>query len=122
MPNEKNTDEKELKITDRRHSATQGDNFVMDEAAPPAHNGNQIDFSTFVLSLATGALINLGLAPDPMTSKIQKNLEHARQNIELLGILKEKTKGNLSNDETKLLDGLLTEARLKFVEVSRSKA
>ena len=122
MPNEKNTDEKELKITDRRHSATQGDNFVMDEAPPPAHNGNQIDFSTFVLSLATGALINLGLAPDPMTSKIQKNLEHARQNIELLGILKEKTKGNLSNDETKLLDGLLTEARLKFVEVSRSKA
>jgi len=78
-----------------------------------------VDFSTFTFSLATGALINLGLAPDPMTQKVTKNVDLARQNIEILSLLKEKTKGNLTADETKLMDSLLTEVRLKFVEATK---
>ena len=79
----------------------------------------QLDFSTLVFSLATGALIHMGLAPDPASRKVQKNLELAKQNIEILSILKDKTKGNLTAEEDKLLENLLAETRLRFVEASR---
>lgn len=121
--------EKDFKVVDRRHTAghqdeqttKKGAGFTMEEKEEAAHEPMQLDFSTFVLSLATSALINLGLAPDPMTNEVQVNLEIARQNIELLSILKDKTKGNLTADEQKLIDGLLTEARLKFVEISKAR-
>ena len=74
-----------------------------------------------ILSLATGALINLGMAPDPVTREDQKNVELARQNIDILSLLEEKTKGNLTEDESKLLENLLAETRLRFVE-ARGKA
>ncbi len=82
----------------------------------PAADG--VDFSTFVFSLATGAFIQLGEIPDPATGKKEKNLELARQNIDILLLLKNKTKGNLSSDESQMLESLLTQAQLKFVEVS----
>lgn len=94
-----------------------GQGFTMKEA-PPADPG-AIDFPTFVLSLGTGALIHMGLAPDPMTGKAEKNLELAKQNIDILGLIQEKTRGNLSEDEKQLLESLLTEVRLRFVEASR---
>ena len=102
------------KITE---SKTTGPGFVMEdkkEAAP-----QQIDFSTLIFSLATGAIINLGLAPDPHTKKVQKNSELARQNIEILSMLKEKTKNNLTSDEATLLENLLTEVRLKYVQATK---
>ncbi len=81
--------------------------------APPA----PIDFSTFVLSLATTALIELGLAPDPQTGKPREpNRVLARQTIDSLAMLREKTRGNLDEAEQKLLDGLLTDLRLRYVQ------
>ncbi len=123
--NENNPEE--FKVVDKRFSSgnredtppreakKEGPGFVMEDQAPPP----QIDFSTLVFSLATGAIINLGLAPDPATKKVQKNIELARQNIEILTMLKEKTKGNLNGDESTLLENLLTEVRLKFVQASK---
>lgn len=78
-----------------------------------------IDFSTLVLSFATSALMNLGVAPDPQTGKKSKNLELARQNIEILAIFETKTKGNLTSQEAELLKNVLAEVRLRFVEASK---
>ena len=79
---------------------------------------DSVDFSTFVFSLATGAFIQMGEIPDPLTKKKEKNLTLAQQNIDILLMLKSKTKGNLSEDEGKMLDSLLSQAQMKFVEVS----
>lgn len=81
---------------------------------------DKLDFSTLVLSFATSALINLGSAPDPQSGKKTKNIELAKQNIEILGVLEEKTKGNLTPEEAELLKNILSEVRLRFVEAQKS--
>ncbi len=83
---------------------------------------SQLDFSTLILSFATSAMINLGIAPDPQTKKITKNLELAKQNIDLLSMLEEKTKGNLTQEEAQLLTNLLSEVRLHFVQASTASS
>ncbi len=80
-----------------------------------------VDFSTFIFSLATGALIHLGLAPDPATGKTEINVTLAQQNIDLLQLLKAKTRGNLTEDESKMLESLVSEVQLRFVEVTASR-
>lgn len=76
-----------------------------------------IDFSTFVLSLSTTALYQMGRVPDPETgATIEPNRVIAEQTIDTLKMLREKTRGNLEPDEVKLLDSLLYELRLQFVE------
>ena len=79
---------------------------------------NFITFSTFILSLNTAALIHLGELPDPVTQKKKVNLLLAKQTINTLEMLKEKTKGNLTIDEEKLLDTILYELKLKFIKIS----
>lgn len=81
---------------------------------------SQLDFSTLILSFATSAMINLGIAPDPQTKKTTKNLELAKQNIDLLSMLEEKTKGNLTKEEAQLLTNLLSEVRLHYVQASKT--
>jgi hypothetical protein len=80
----------------------------------------KLDFSTLVLSFATSAMINMGIAPDPQSGKTTKNLELAKQNIEILGVLEAKTKGNLTAEESKLLESILSEVRVRFVEASKA--
>lgn len=83
----------------------------------------RIDFSTFILSLSTSALYHLGLVADPETGEpAQRNLALARQTIDTLEILQEKTQGNLEEDERKLIESLLYELRMRFVESSRSSS
>jgi hypothetical protein len=79
-----------------------------------------IDFMTFVLSLVSSAQVHLGLIPNPVTQKTESDLRAARQTIDILDILKEKTKGNLTNDEQRLLDYVLYDLRMKFVEMSKT--
>ena len=77
-----------------------------------------IDFSTFVLSLSTSALCQMGVVPDPTTgSLLDPDKEIARQTIDAIEMLREKTRGNLDDEERKLIDSLLYELRLKFVEL-----
>jgi len=78
-----------------------------------------IDFSTFVVSLSHSVLMHLGEAPDPETNGIERNLPLARQTIDLLGLLEEKTKGNLTGDEERLLTQVLFDLRMRFVEIQK---
>lgn len=87
---------------------------VMGETSSP-----KIDFITFILSLASSVQVHLGKVANPETKQFTKNLELARQSIELLALLQEKTKGNLSADESKLLDHLVYDLKMQYVEVSR---
>ncbi len=82
------------------------------EAPSEAPSG---DFSFFVSSLSMQALISLGELPNPMTHGTEENLEQARYLIDVLGMLREKTKGNLSAEEGKSLEDLLYELRMKYV-------
>jgi hypothetical protein len=75
-----------------------------------------ITFPNFILSLSTSALIQLGEVEDPVTNRITKNLPLAKQTIDLLGMLKEKTKGNLSSDEERLMDHILYDLRMRYVK------
>ena len=79
---------------------------------------HEFGFSTFILSLSTSALVNLGELPDPLTNKKEINLQLAKQTISIIEMLKEKTKGNLTADEDELMDNVLYEVRLKYVRSS----
>jgi hypothetical protein len=81
---------------------------------PPSGTG-PVDFTAFLLGLASTALIHMGATPHPDTGRIQRDEALARQSLDLLALLKEKTKGNLSADEERLFSALLTDLRLKFV-------
>ena len=78
-----------------------------------------MNFSAFILSLSTSALLNLGIAANPETGKTEKSLPHAKQLIDLIDMLKEKTKGNLKPEESKLIEKILFDLRMAYVEVSR---
>ncbi len=81
----------------------------------------RIDFATFILSLSHSALMHLGEAPNPETGKVEQNLPLARQTIDLIGMLEEKTKGNLAGDEERLVGQILFDLRMRFVELSKTK-
>ena len=78
----------------------------------------EMNFPTFVFSLNASALFHLGMVEDPSTGKKEKNLPLAKQTIDILGMLEEKTKGNLSGDEENLLKNILTDLRLMYVKES----
>ncbi len=80
----------------------------------------EINFSNFILSLSTSALVQLGELPDPISKEKQKNLPFAKQTIDILEILKDKTKGNLEKNEEMLLDNLLYDLRMKYVQEAKS--
>ncbi len=79
----------------------------------------EINFASFVLSLSSSALLHFGQIPDPMTKRTERNLPLAKQTIDILGILEEKTKGNLTKDEEQLMENLLHDLRIKYVEESK---
>jgi len=85
---------------------------------PPAQDLPTLDFSTFVLGIIGTAYVHLGDAPTPERDS-GRDLALARQDIDLLGLLQDKTKGNLTGDEERLLDQALYDLRMRFVEVSR---
>ncbi len=75
----------------------------------------QVDFSTFIMSLTSSAFYHLGDMPDPSTGKKEVNLPAVQQTIDMLVMLREKTKGNLKEDEKKLLEQLVYELQVKYV-------
>lgn len=77
-----------------------------------------IDFSAFVLSLATTAMSHLGEVPDPATGYKEINLDGAKQIIDILCMLKEKTSGNLSDEESQMMEHFLYELRMKYLSMS----
>ena len=80
-----------------------------------------VDFTTFVLSLSHSALLHLGDAPHPNGGKSEVDLPMARQTIDLLALIQEKTHGNLTGAEEQVLTQALYDLRLRFVEVSQKQ-
>ena len=79
-----------------------------------------VDFSTFVLSLGTTALYQMGAVPDPATGeRTTPDALVAKQTIDTLAMLRDKTRGNLDDDERSLIDSLLYELKMRFVEIGR---
>lgn len=75
-----------------------------------------INFTTFTMSLSTQALVHLGEVEDPITRTAATDLDAAKQLIDILGMLREKTRGNLDENEERLLDAILYDLRLRYVE------
>jgi hypothetical protein len=88
-------------------------------AGTPEKELPAVDFSTFLMSLTHSALVHLGDAPDPEGAR-GVHLPLARQTIDLLALLQEKTKNNLQGPEERLLEQALYDLRLRYVEVSRA--
>jgi hypothetical protein len=82
-----------------------------DSAAP------SIDFNTFVLSLSTSALMHLGKLSDSEDQTV--SLAHAKQSIDCIALLEEKTRGNLTGEEERLINGVLYDLRLRFVAAKK---
>ena len=78
----------------------------------------EINFATFVVSLNSSALMALGLVEDPISKQKAKNIELAKQTIDILGMLKEKTKGNLNSDEENMLKSVLYDLRMLYVKAT----
>ena len=78
----------------------------------------EMNFHNFILSLYTSVIFNLGELADPVSNKKTKDLKAAKQTIDILGMLKEKTEGNLDGSEKELLEGVLSESRMRYVKES----
>ncbi len=78
----------------------------------------EITFPNLLFSLSTSALIQLGEIQDPMSRQTMKNLPLAKQTIDLISMLKEKTKGNLTSDEEKLMENMLYDLKMRYVKAA----
>ncbi len=139
MPEDKKGPE-DFKVVDRRSFGTDGSR--LEPAETPAEQPNteeegrsagavadraepspapaQVSFHTLVSYRATTALFQLGLLAGPTGERIPLDLSNARRTLDLLDILQEKTRGNLTTEETKLLDDVLYELRLSFLEMQKA--
>jgi hypothetical protein len=90
------------------------------EESPPVDASlPEIDFSSFIFSLSTSALLHLGEVPDPITQKREKNLPLAKQTIDILGILQQKTRGNLNPEEDKMMEHILADLRWRYIREAK---
>jgi hypothetical protein len=130
--------ERAFKVQDRRRFSADGEaraepEVAADAAAPPTQSAPPppppheagppptLNFSTFLMSLITQALALLGEIPNPIDGKTSVELDAARQMIDILGLLNEKTRGNLDAGESALLEGALYDLRMKYVERSNAR-
>jgi hypothetical protein len=116
-----------------REDAIESPSTTSDPAAaqtPPPHSSAepnqstalpQIDFSTFVFSLSTQALMHLGEIANPVSGKVEPDIGVAKQMIDILGMLKDKTRGNLTASEDQLMEGILFDLRMKYVEAVKKR-
>ena len=79
----------------------------------------ELDFGMFVMSLASSVLVHLGELEHPEAGKGQRNLPLAKQTIDILGMLRDKTRGNLSQEEAQLIENLLYDLRMKYVDAKK---
>ncbi len=129
-------DEAELKVTDKRRFTAEGEERpeapepkeARAEQEPSAAEAPSqepadsapvpIDFATFVLSLASSTQVHLGAVPNPATGAQEKDLGLARQTIDILGMMQDKTKGNRTPEEDRLLEHILFDLRMMYMQAS----
>ncbi len=109
-PESKQVREEDIPPGARQESTEGVDDKGASEKLPKA------DFTGFVLSLANTALVNMGVVPDPMGGPPAVNLVGAKQMIDILGIIQDKTRGNLAPEEDQILREILSEVRMRYVE------
>lgn len=135
-----------FKITDKRKFTSEGESTVSaadSTAEPPASEANptttevrveeanqrqtpppsehfQMTFETLVLSLSSTAMVQLGVIADPLTNELSQNIPAAKQTIDILEILQQKTRGNLTDTESKLLENILYDLRMAYLEISEA--
>ena len=85
----------------------------------PTDDAHPTDFASFLLSLASSALVHLGELDHPDHATTRENLALAKQSLDILAMLHDKTRGNLTAEETRLLEQLLYELRMKYVAARR---
>ena len=94
-----------------------------DKEKPKEEKGSaplpEINFSSFLLSLSSSVLLHLGEIADPQSGENKKDLLLAKQSIDIINLLQEKTKGNLTQEEEKLLEHLLYDLRMRFVKANK---
>jgi len=83
--------------------------------AAPKQERPPIDFPSYILTLYTQVMVMLGEVPNPVTNKKEEDVELARYHIDILSLLEEKTKGNLTAEESQFLGAVLYELRMKFM-------
>jgi hypothetical protein len=134
MESKKNNEdqEKSFVIRDKRFSAkkeeeadTQAKAEAKREEVPPSEKPPEqdtalpeISFINLILSLSTSVLIQVGEIQDPMTQQAEKNLPLAKQTIDLISLLQQKTKGNLTPEEEKLMESVLYDLRMRYVKAT----
>jgi len=107
------TADRDAAAGDSNQKSTPADDAAVGETPFP-----EINFPTFVFSLNSSALVHLGVIEDPASGQRVKNLPMAKQTIDILGMLEEKTKGNLSDDEARMLKNILYELRMLYVKAN----
>jgi len=112
----KKAPDREEKVKEERKKDTGEPAREKEKETPPLP---EVNFSSFLLSLSSSALLHLGEIADPQSGEKRKDLALAKQSIDIIGILKDKTKGNLSEEEEKLLQNLLYDLRMRFVTASK---
>ena len=106
MAESSETEAKASESEDASASAEDAESFQLPE----------INFATFIFSLNTSVLVHLGIIDDPASGKKVKNLTLAKQTIDILGMLEEKTRGNLTKDEESMLKNMLYDLRMIYVK------
>ncbi len=96
-------------------SAQSADNDVLDSENPAA-------FANFIMSIASNAASSLGMMEHPVTHKREVDLELAKHWIDILGMLEDKTRGNLVDQEERLLEGLLADLRMQYVSLANTSS
>jgi PBP1b-binding outer membrane lipoprotein LpoB len=112
-----------------REEAAEAPEQASPQAAPAQERGAaaqanalpEIDFSTFVISLSTQVLMHLGEIANPVSGKIEADISVAKQMIDILAMLKTKTNGNLNANEAQMMEGILFDLRMKYVEAVKKR-
>jgi len=135
MAEEEKSENKGFTVQDRRRFSPETGEAREDaedapkQAAPAQERGAaaqadtlpEIDFSTFVISLSTQVLMHLGEIANPVSGKIEADISVAKQMIDILAMLKTKTNGNLNANEAQMMEGILFDLRMKYVEAVKKR-
>ncbi len=115
---EKDKQEKDEKKEPSREEAKDqaSEEMASQEEAEKDYQLPEINFSTFIISLNASALTQFGMIEDPASGKKIKNLAIAKQTIDILGMLEEKTRGNLTDDEENILKNILYDLRMTYIK------
>ena len=110
------TTEESAKPSKEEAKASESQEAAAPEEEPTDYQLPKINFATFIFSLNSSVLVQLGLIDDPVTGKKTKHLPLAKQTIDILSMMEEKTRGNLTKDEETMLKNILYDLRMIYVK------